>query len=111
MKAYIAGAITGNPNYQNKFKLGAEALQKEGFVVLNPATLPEGMRAGDYMKICFAMIDVADVVAFLPDWDKSRGARLEHAYCQYVSKQTMYLESMTSYKNVLRARSAEDGGG
>ena len=64
MKAYIAGAITSDPDYQNKFELGAQALQKEGFIVLNPATLPEGMHAGDYMKICFAMIDVADVVAF-----------------------------------------------
>ena len=101
MKAYIAGAITGDPDYQNKFELGARALREEGFVVLNPATLPEGMHAGDYMKICFAMIDVADVVAFLPDWGTSRGACLEHAYCQYVSKQTMYLGSMTSYKRIL----------
>lgn len=100
MKAYIAGKITGDPNYHRKFNIGQQALECEGFTVLNPADLPEGMRPADYMKICFAMIDVADVVAFLPDWYQSRGARLENDYCQYTGKQTMYLESMTAYKNL-----------
>ena len=34
----------------------------------------------------FAMIDAADVCAFLPDWEESRGARLERAYCEYIGK-------------------------
>lgn len=100
MKAYIAGKITGDSEYQNKFDIAAQALKSEGLIVLSPAILPEGMMPSDYMKICFAMIDVADVVAFLPDWDESRGARLEHSYCQYISKLTMYLESMTSYNKL-----------
>lgn len=100
MKAYIAGKISGDPRYHEKFNIAQQALEYEDFTVLNPADLPEGMRPADYMKICFAMIDVADVVAFLPDWDQSRGARLEHDYCQYTSKTTMYLESMTAYKNL-----------
>lgn len=100
MKAYIAGKITGDPNYYEKFIIGQKALAYEGFTVLNPAELPEGMRPADYMRICFAMMDSADVVAFLPDWDQSNGAKLEHAWCQYVGKTTMYLESMTSYKNL-----------
>ena len=102
MKAYIAGKITGDPNYYAKFNTAQQALEYEGLTVLNPADLPEGMRPADYMKICFAMIDVADVVAFLPDWFESRGARLEHDYCQYTSKVTMYLESMTAYKNLTK---------
>ena len=101
MKAYIAGKISGDSKYREKFNIAQVALEHEGFTVLNPADLPEGMRPQDYMRICFAMMDSADVVAFLPDWDESRGAKLEHAWCQYVSKQTMYLESMTSYKNMI----------
>ena len=38
------------------------------------------------MKICFAMIDVADEVYFLPDWEESGGAQLEKAYCDYIGK-------------------------
>lgn len=100
MIAYIAGKITGDPNYHAKFNTGQQALEYEGYIVINPADLPEGMRPAHYMRVCFAMIDIADVVAFLPDWQDSRGAILEHDYCEYVGKQTMYLESMTAYKNL-----------
>ena len=100
MKVYIAGKITGDPNYHEKFNIGRKALEYEGHIVLNPAVLPEGMNPADYMRVCFAMIDIADAVAFLPDWYYSRGARLENDYCQYTGKVTMYLKSMTAYKNL-----------
>ena len=87
MKIYIAGRITGNPNYKAQFKATAAMLQEEGHTVLNPAELPEGMEAADYMRICMAMIDVADAVVFLPDAAESAGARLEMAYCEYIGKE------------------------
>ena len=30
----------------------------------------------------------ADLCVFLPDWEESRGARLERAYCEYIGKRT-----------------------
>lgn len=95
MKIYIAGKITGDPDYRGKFKQGEEALKAAGYVVLNPARLPEGMEPEDYMRICFAMIDVADAVALLPDWSESKGARLEFNYCQYAGKWAVALEEYT----------------
>lgn len=91
MKAYIAGKITGDSTYREKFQRAQNALEGEGFIVLNPAVLPDGMLSSDYMRICFAMIDCADVVAFLPDYEQSRCAQLEWAYCQYTGKTTMYM--------------------
>ena len=85
-KVYIAGKITGDCDYRKKFERVAEVLRRDGHVVLNPATLPEGMSAADYMRICFAMIDVADRVVLLPDWSESQGARLEKEYCRYIGK-------------------------
>lgn len=35
---------------------------------------------------CLAMIDTVDLVAFLPDWTESEGARLERQYCEYIKK-------------------------
>lgn len=102
MKAYIAGQITGDANYQARFDHARRAMEQQDFIVLNPAELPEGMRPADYMRICFAMMDCADVIAFLPDYTNSRGAQLEHAWCQYVGKQTMYLEDMNFYVEVER---------
>ena len=73
MKAYIAGKITGDRDYWHKFQRAQECLEDQGFTVINPAELPEGMRPADYMRICLAMMDSADIVAFLPDYNQSRG--------------------------------------
>lgn len=99
MKVYIAGKITGDSTYREKFCKAQMCLEGEGFIVLNPAMLPDGMRTSDYMRICFAMIECADVVAFLPDYIQSRGARLEFDWCQYNGKQTMFLESMGFFRD------------
>ena len=88
MKIYIAGKITGDPGYREKFRSAAVGLRMCGNVVLNPAELPEGMTAADHMRICFAMIDAADRVVFLPDAADSAGARIERAYCEYIGKET-----------------------
>ena len=85
-KIYIAGKITGDPDYKAKFNAAAEAYEKRGFIVLNPAWMPEGMQKADYMRICFAMIDTADVVAFLPGYELSAGAQLELQYSLYIDK-------------------------
>ena len=59
--------------------------------MLNPAEQPEGMSAADYMRICFAMLESADIAVFLEDYTESKGAMLEWQWCQYTGKQTMYL--------------------
>lgn len=87
MKVYIAGKITGDPGYQDKFLKAEILLHQRGYIVLNPAELPEGMSPADYMRICFAMIDTADAVVFLSDAAESAGARLEMAYCEYIGKE------------------------
>lgn len=86
MKIYIAGKITGDPKYRDRFREEAEKLEGLGHIVLNPAELPEGMSKAEYMRICFAMIDCADTVFLLPDWQGSPGAQLELAYCRYIGK-------------------------
>ena len=86
MKIYIAGKITGDPDYRTKFADAQRQIEAQGHIVLNPATLPEGMEPKDYMRICFAMIDCADTVFLLPGWQGSAGARLEQAYCSYIGK-------------------------
>ena len=90
MKIYLAGKITGDTDYQYKFMKARHQLEAEGYVVISPAVLPEGLKTGDYMRICFTMIDCADAVAFLPDWTSSPGAKLEHQYCEYIGKEMMH---------------------
>lgn len=94
MIAYIAGKISGDANYKKKFEKVQRRLEKRGFIVLNPATLPEGMKKSKYLPICFAMIDAADVVVLLKDWMNSKGARIEQQYAEYQEKRILYLKDI-----------------
>ena len=86
MIIYIAGKITGDPNYKEKFDIAATSLELQGHIVLNPAELPEGMLPADYMRICFAMIDTADAIYLLKGWYSSSGASIERNYAMYIGK-------------------------
>lgn len=86
MKIYIAGKITGEPNYKEKFDIAATSLEAQGHIVLNPAELPEGMLPADYMRICFAMMDTADAIYLLKGWYSSSGASIERNYAMYTGK-------------------------
>lgn len=110
MMAYIAGGITGDEKYKERFAAAKEWLLAEketqevargllkvsqyptADVVLNPAELPEGWPNGLYMDVCLAMIRAADLVAFLPGWEQSRGASLEMQYCRYDGKPVYKIE-------------------
>lgn len=91
-KIYIAGKIAGEPKYKDLFEAEADKQRAAGHIVLNPAELPEGMSRADYMRICLAMIDAADKVILLPNYQQSPGARLEREYCQYTGKPVECLE-------------------
>lgn len=94
MKIYIAGAITVDPEYREKFRRAEEAVRAEGHVAVNPAVLPAGLEPGDYMRICTAMLDSCDAIALLRDWPHSKGACIEMTYAQYVGKKLMRLWDM-----------------
>lgn len=82
MKIYIAGKITGLPRERmlHHFAEAENYLRQEGYTVLNPTVLPEGLDYEDYMHICFAMIDICDEVYLLNNWQDSPGAKREAEY-------------------------------
>lgn len=103
MKVYIAGKISGDPDYKEKFRRAAEELEARGHTVLNPAALPAGMTPGDYMQLCTQMLFAADIAAFLPDWICSRGACIEYEICLYIGRGVMMLEEDGSYQGIKSA--------
>ncbi|HCV5520694.1 TPA: DUF4406 domain-containing protein [Shigella sonnei] len=77
---YIAGPMTGKPDFnRTAFTMTATRLKMQGHTVLNPATLPDGLRYRDYMLIGSAMLHCADVIYLLDGWEDSPGAKEEHA--------------------------------
>ena len=83
---YIAGPITGVPRYWEVFETAEETLTAAGYLPLSPAHMPSELENEKAMRICLAMIDAADAVLFLPGSSRSRGASLEHRYCEYIGK-------------------------
>ena len=90
MKIYIAGKVRGLKNYREVFKEAEKKLQAEGHVTLNPAELPEGLHWQDYMKICIPMLEVADAIYLLKNWEDSQGAKVEKAYAECQGKQILF---------------------
>lgn len=108
MTIYLAGGIPGDENYKERIAAAKRMLLREGEdrldstawyygtpradTVLNPAELPAGWPGKVYMDVRLAMIRAADLVAFLPGWEQSRGANLEMEYCWHQIKPVYKIE-------------------
>ena len=80
MKIFISGPMSGLPNFnRDAFNAEAHRLLGLGHVALNPAILPDGLEQHEYMAICIEMVKMADQLVMLPHWERSAGARAEHA--------------------------------
>lgn len=91
MKIYIAGPMTGIPKFNRPaFHFEAMRLSSEGHVVLNPATLPDGLSQPEYMDICLAMLRCADAIHMLHGWKESEGAVAEHAMAKKLGIKISY---------------------
>ena len=86
MRVYIAGKITGDKDFKEKFELHKQQLTTIGYDVLSPADLPNGLTRAEYMRLCFAMIEMSDIVILLDDYINSPGALLELEFCKYIGK-------------------------
>ena len=85
-KIYIAGGITGVPDYKEHFAKAEEFLISKGAIPMNPARMSEGFEWKDYLHICLTMIDVCDAVFLLNGWFDSAGARAEAFYADLYVK-------------------------
>ena len=88
MKIFIAGPITGVPDYKQHFAAAEKRLRDAGHVTMNPATLAEneGFDHADYMHVCFAMLRVCKGIYLLEGWRESKGACMEFNYARQVKK-------------------------
>lgn len=95
-KVYIAGKITGDPNYYAKFHAAQDQLQLEYgwnyWSIVNPVEMvPQGWPWWRQMVRCLRLVAGCKVVAMLPDWTQSRGARIEHEWAEFLGKEIIYL--------------------
>lgn len=119
MKVYLAGKMSDTPYFNfPAFFYHAKDLRQKGYEVFSPAEC-DIERAGDFWKSCPAgsweelkvlnipqvnyrdcmridlnwIIDNADVIALIPGWENSKGARAEKALADCLGLEIIYLQS------------------
>lgn len=98
-KVYIAGPITGDPDYKEKFKAVAEKVEALGLDPVNPAEAPEGLTYKEYMDRGLKLLMECDIICILPgtlpsrygrhEYAGSKGAQLELQYARTVGLRFM----------------------
>ena len=77
-RIYICGKVTGDPDYYIKFLKEENRLFSLGYEPVNPAALisrkEEWSKA---MRTAIRAMLLCDGVSLLPDWRKSKGAKIE----------------------------------
>jgi len=86
MKYYLSGAISSQPDFKVYFKKFEDELRFWGIKdIFNPAAIdwPENVKWEVCMKYDIKILMDCDCLVLLPNWRKSRGAKLE----RYIGKQ------------------------
>lgn len=100
---YLSGKITDNKNYKEDFGCAERFLSQMGYIVVNPARLDEvaeGLTYEQYMKICYRLIDIADIIFMVSGWQKSKGANAELSYAKSLGKEVKYQDYYAPFRKV-----------
>lgn len=111
MTIYIAGPISGHPDYLQAFSAAEKELKADGYIPMNPASLlPQSVFSYDsYIRMSMAMLRECDAIYLLPGWEKSQGACKEYRYA--LENQMVVVvgnQSNAPIKEVLHGQKAEN---
>ena len=84
IRVYIAGPITGNPDYMKEFDEAEKLLSQNNYLsVVNPAKLsamlPKDFKWHEYMEVDLELLRHCDAIYMLDGWEQSEGARIERS--------------------------------
>jgi hypothetical protein len=96
---YIVGNIKGADRYWEAYEKAEDDLTAEGFIPLSPSRLPYNLSDAKMHQLQQAMMQTADAVLFLPEWNKSTIGQVEMCFCKYLGKP--YTTSIEELKEVL----------
>lgn len=93
-RTYIAGPMTGYPEWNEPaFRAMAARLRSLGLEVVSPNELhaPSDDVPWDwYLRRDLAALATCNRVVFLPGWERSKGARLEHHVAEALGMELVY---------------------
>lgn len=94
---YLSGPMTGIPAFNfPAFHAAAANLRARGYTVVNPAELDElqpgeTLAWADYLRRDIRSLVECTRIAMLPNWEQSRGARLEHHIASELGMSVMFI--------------------
>lgn len=107
-KVYVAGPMRGYPNFNfPAFDRAAAELRSQGWDVVSPAEHDRSVgfdetkadATPEFLVSAFAwdveQILACDAVYFLPGWENSEGATLEHAVAKSTGKRILYDDAVS----------------
>lgn len=97
-RIYLSGPMTGLPDLNfPAFAAMTTSLREGGHTVTNPAELnPDGGSWNDCMRRDIAALMDCDTVATLPDWENSKGAKLEVLIAEKLGMRVLNAKDLVS---------------
>lgn len=98
---YLSGKITGKEDYKKDFACAEQFLQQMGYIVINPASLDEisdGLTYEQYLRVCYQLVDIADIIFMVSGWQKSKGANAELSYAKSLGKEVKYQDYYAPFR-------------
>lgn len=85
---YVSGAVSSDPDFKAKFDKAAKYVMAAGAKrCINPtAILPSDWEYHEQMAHCMLMVQHSEVIAMLPCWSNSPGAKAERAYAESLQR-------------------------
>lgn len=98
---YLSGPITGDVRGNTrKFNEAADALRKMGYRVFSPVEgEPIGLEWSQYIRRDLAYLVDSRMIALLPGWTRSKGARLERRVALGIGMQVHRVEDLLDGTN------------
>lgn len=98
-RVYVAGPMTGIEDFNYPaFNDIADRLRAQGYQVENPADhgIVPGAEWADYMAYDLTRLGLCGVIALLPGWDLSQGARLEVMIAEHLGMRVVNAHDLVS---------------
>lgn len=98
-RVYVARPMTGIEDFNYPaFNAMADRLRTQGYEVENPADhgIVEGAQWADYMAYDLTRLGLCGVIALLPGWDLSQGARLEVMIAEHLGMRVVIAHDLVS---------------
>lgn len=102
---YLSGPMSGRPEWNfPAFDAAADRLRGLGYRVINPADFGAAphLKWEDCIARDLAILPCVQVVAQLPGWEDSRGARLEADVARAMGKDVVALADLVGIAELMR---------